>query len=90
MVQVPAARPVTVEPLTEQMFDVILVNATGKPEVELAVEVVVPLISSVLGENSMALMVCVCSARAKVAVTLLAAVTLLRVQLAPLQSPLKA
>ena len=57
MVQVPAATPVTVLPATVQVLGVMLAKVTGRPEVAVALAVVLPPTSTVDGENVMAPMV---------------------------------
>src|SRR6185369_568542 len=49
MVQVPAAMEVTVEPLTVQIVGVLLVKLTARPEVAVALTVVVPPTLTVVG-----------------------------------------
>jgi hypothetical protein len=60
MVHVPAATPVTVlpfVPLTVQIVRVVDVKVTGKPDVAVALAVVVPFIVNVLGVKVIALIV---------------------------------
>jgi hypothetical protein len=54
MVQVPAATPVTVEPLTLQTAGVVELNVTARPEVAVALAVVVPPTARVAGLKAMA------------------------------------
>src|SRR6185369_969179 len=49
MVQVPAAMALTVEPLMVQIVGVLLVKATARPEVAVALTVVVPPTLTVVG-----------------------------------------
>jgi hypothetical protein len=57
IVQVPAATAVTVLPTTAQVLVVALANVTGRPEVAVALAVVVPPTSRVLGVKVMVPMV---------------------------------
>jgi len=59
MVHVPAAKPVTVLPITEHIAGVLLLKLTANPDVAVALTVVVPPITSVLDEKVMGPMVCV-------------------------------
>jgi hypothetical protein len=73
MVQVPAATPVTVLPLTVQVDSVLLVKPTVRPEVAVALAVVVPLAAKEVGRKLMAPMVWLLFATAMVCVTWAAA-----------------
>ena len=54
---VPAATPVTVEPLTEQIVGVVLLKATARPEVAVALAVLVPPTLKLMGLKLMVPMV---------------------------------
>lgn len=58
MVQVPVATPVTVLPFTVQIVGVVDVKVTGKPDVAVALAVVVPPTVNVLGVKVIAPIVC--------------------------------
>ena len=53
MVQVPAATPVTVLPAIEQVLVVLVAKVTGRPEVAVALAVVVPPTVNVVGVKVM-------------------------------------
>jgi hypothetical protein len=57
MVHVPALAPVTVEPLTVQTAGVVELNVTARPDVAVALAVVVPPTASVAGAKVIAPMV---------------------------------
>ena len=56
--QVPAAIPVTVEPLTVQIVGVVLVKTTASPELDVALAVVVPHTLRLMGLKLIVPMVC--------------------------------
>ena len=53
IVHVPAATPVTAEPLTVQIVGVVLLKATARPEDAVALAVLVPPILKLLGSKLM-------------------------------------
>ena len=57
MVHVPAATPVTAEPLTVQIVGVVLLKATARPEDDVALAVLVPPATKVVGLKLMVPMV---------------------------------
>ena len=58
MVQVPAERALTVEPLTLQTAGVVELKATARPEVAVVLAVLAPPTARVAGEKDMAPMLC--------------------------------
>ena len=77
MVQVPAERALTVEPLTLQTAGVIVLKATARPELAVALAVLVPPAVRVAGEKDIAPMLCAALLTVMFCVTCVAALLLL-------------